>query len=83
MPEPIRARGANRDMDTDQVMTQRKGMTAGGLAVCIGFEVIVAFLITSRSAGGGVAGLLENVAGLFIVLLLLIGLDKLLSNRTE
>jgi hypothetical protein len=32
---------------------------------------------------GGVAGLLENVAGLFIVLLLLIGLEKALRKRTE
>jgi hypothetical protein len=70
-------------MDTDQLMTQRKSMTAGELAVCMGLAVIVAFPITSRSSGSGVAGLLENMAGLFIVLLLLIGLEKVLSNRTE
>jgi hypothetical protein len=80
--KPIRAR-ANRDMDTDREMTQRKGMTAGGLAVCIGLVVIVAFPITARSAGGGVAALLENVAGLIIVLLLLIGLEKALRKRME
>jgi hypothetical protein len=64
-------------------MTQRGGMTARELAVCMGLAVIGAFPITSRSSGGGVEGLLENVAGLLIVLLLLIGLEKLLSNRTH
>jgi hypothetical protein len=49
----------------------------------MGLVVIVAFSITSRSAGGGVAGFLENVAGLFIVVLLLIGLERVLRKRTE
>jgi hypothetical protein len=64
-------------------MTRRKGMTAGELAICIGLAVFGAFPITSRSAGGGVTGLLENVAGLCIVLLLLIGLEKALRKGTE
>ena len=64
-------------------MTQFKDMTAGGLAFCVGLAVIAAFLITTRSAEGSVAGLLENVAGLFIVLVLLAGLEKLLRKRTE